>query len=92
MEETGEKKVDTGFWGPMKSFNRTFWLLNTIEMFERLAYFALRTVAPIYIMQADDPGGLHLTASHKGLIYAWWFFFQSVLPVITGGIADRYGY
>ena len=43
-------------------------------------------------MQADDPGGLHLTAAHKGTIYAWWFIFQSLLPTFTGGFADRYGY
>jgi len=42
---------------------RTFWTLNTIEMWERLAFYNLRVMAPIYIMQADNPGGLHLTAS-----------------------------
>jgi len=79
---------------PKKGFNQTFWILNCIEMFERLAYFSLRVMAPIYIMQAsmDNPGGLHLTADHKGTIYAWWFIFQSLLPIVTGGIADRYGY
>ncbi|MFH1807596.1 MAG: MFS transporter [Pseudomonadota bacterium] len=73
-------------------FGRTYWMLNSIEMFERLAYFSIRAVVPLYIMQADDPGGLHLTAAHKGTIYAWWFVFQSVLPMFTGGYADRYGY
>lgn len=71
---------------------RTYWTLNGVEMFERLAYFAIRAMVPVYIMQADDPGGLHLTAAHKGTIYAWWFVFQSVLPMFTGGFADRYGY
>ena len=31
---------------PPPRLTRTFWLLNCIEMFERLAYFALRVVAP----------------------------------------------
>lgn len=75
-----------------QGFGRTFWCLNTIEMFERLAYYTLRVMAPIYIMQADDPGGLHLTAADKGQIYAWWAIFQSLLPIVTGGFADRYGY
>ena len=43
-------------------------------------------------MQATDPGGLHLTAEAKGTIFAWWFIFQSLLPLVTGGFADRYGY
>jgi POT family proton-dependent oligopeptide transporter len=72
--------------------SRTFWTLNTIEMWERLAFYNLRVMAPIYIMQADNPGGLHLTAVDKGIIYAWWSIFQSLLPIVTGGLADRFGY
>ena len=71
---------------------RTFWTLNIIEMWERLAFYNLRVMAPIYIMQADNPGGLHLTAVDKGVIYAWWSIFQSFLPIVTGGLADRFGY
>lgn len=75
-----------------RGFNRTFWTLNTVEMWERLAFYNLRVMAPIYIMQADNPGGLHLTAGEKGTIYAWWAAFQSLLPIVTGGFADRFGY
>ncbi len=63
-----------------------------MEMWERLAYYGMRVVVPIYIAQADEPGGLHFTQMEKGSIYAWWFVFQSVLPTFTGGYADRYGY
>jgi dipeptide/tripeptide permease len=78
--------------GKARVFGRTFWTLNTIEMWERLAFYNLRVMAPIYIMQADNPGGLHLTAADKGTIYAWWAAFQSLLPIVTGGFADRFGY
>lgn len=77
---------------PKQKFGRTFWILNSIEMWERLAFYNLRVMAPIYIMQADNPGGLHLTAMDKGTIYAWWAAFQSLLPIVTGGFADRFGY
>ena len=77
---------------PKRRFSRAFWTLNTIEMWERLAFFNVRVMAPIYIMQADNPGGLHLTAADKGTIYAWWAAFQSLLPIVTGGYADRFGY
>lgn len=73
-------------------FNWTYWNSNIIEMWERLAYYTLRPIAPIYIMQATEPGGLHLTAETKGWIYMWWAICQSFLPMITGGYADRYGY
>lgn len=75
-----------------RGFGPAFWSLNSIEMLERLAFYTLRVMAPIYIMQADDPGGLHLTAQQKGTIYKWWAVFQSLLPMATGGFADRYGY
>ena len=78
--------------GAKPHFGWTFWTLNSIEMFERLAFYNLRVMAPIYIMQADNPGGLHLTAQDKGIIYAWWAVFQSLLPIVTGGLADRFGY
>ena len=83
--ETDDRPEKTGF-------GRAFWVLNTIEMWERLAFYNLRVMAPIYIMQADNPGGLHLTAADKGTIYAWWAAFQSLLPIVTGGYADRFGY
>lgn len=67
-------------------------MLCSIEMWERLAYFTVRSVVAIYILQADDPNGLHFTAAQKGTIYGLWFIFQSLLPMVTGGYADRYGY
>ncbi len=73
-------------------FTVGYWMLNGIEMFERLAYYLVRSVVAIYIMQADDPAGLHFTAADKGMIYSLWFIFQSLLPTFTGGYADRYGY
>ncbi|MBN2489669.1 MAG: MFS transporter [Planctomycetes bacterium] len=75
-----------------RAFGQAYWMLNSIEMFERLAYFGIRAVVPLYIMQATEPGGLHLSAVNKGVIYMWWAILQSWLPMFTGGIADRYGY
>lgn len=75
-----------------RGFSFAYWLLMTIEMFERLAYYTLRPIAGIFIMQATEPGGLKLTAQHKGTIFAWWAIIQVVLPIVTGGFADRYGY
>ena len=69
-----------------------YWMLNVMEMWERMAYFLIRSVVAIYIMQADEVHGLHFTALQKGYIYAWWGVFQSILPMVTGGYADRYGY
>ncbi len=92
MPDQEQAKESQGFFRSISGFGWAYWMLNTIEMWERLAYFSVRSVVAVYIMQADDPGGLHFTAATKGTIYAWWFVFQSILPMFTGGYADRYGY
>ncbi len=51
-------------------FTIGYWMLNIIEMFERLAYYSIRSVVAIYIMQADETHGLHFTAAQKGTIYS----------------------
>ena len=92
MSEANTTLISTESLPPRPRFGRTFWTLNVVEMWERLAFYNLRVMAPIYIMQADNPGGLHLSAADKGVIYAWWAVFQSLLPLVTGGLADRFGY
>src|SRR6187399_211896 len=71
---------------------RSFWMLNIMEMFERLAYYGVRVVIPIYIAQADEIHGLHFTQGQKGLIFSLWALVQTGVPIFSGGFADRYGY
>lgn len=80
------------FVATLKTYPRSFWMGCVMEMWERLAYFGVRVVLPIYIMQADEPGGLHFTKVEKGNIYAAWALVASGIPMISGGFADRYGY
>jgi MFS family permease len=75
-----------------RGFGVGYWLLNLAEAGERLAFYAVWPIAGIYIMQANEPGGLHLTAGHKATIFAWFSIMQAILPIVTGGYADRYGY
>jgi MFS family permease len=67
-------------------------MLNTMEMFERLAYYGVRVVIPIYIAQADERAGLHFTQIQKGQIFMMWALVQTGVPIFSGGFADRYGY
>jgi MFS family permease len=84
--------ADEGLGTKLRRLPRAFWMLNTMEMFERLAYYGVRVVIPIYIAQADEIHGLHFTQSQKGLIFMLWALVQSGVPVFSGGFADRYGY
>jgi len=72
--------------------SRVFNLANLIEIFERLAYYGLRTVVPIYMVLAVEEGGPQFSHVQKGVIYAWWALVQSLVPIMSGGLADRYGY
>ncbi|MEA3296999.1 MAG: MFS transporter [candidate division Zixibacteria bacterium] len=76
----------------LMSMSRPFWMVNIMEMLERLAYYGVRVVIPIYIAQADEIGGLHFSQTDKGIIFLWWALFQSLTPMVSGGFADRYGY
>jgi POT family proton-dependent oligopeptide transporter len=86
------KQDESSFGKQTLGLTWPFWVANLMEMVERLAYYGVRVVIPIYIAQADEIGGLHFTQSEKGFIFLWWALVQSTLPVVTGGFADRYGY
>jgi MFS family permease len=76
----------------LRQLPRAFWMLNVMEMFERLAYYGVRVVIPIYIAQADELHGLHFSQSQKGFIFMLWALVQTGVPIFSGGFADRYGY
>ena len=75
----------------IKSFPKQFWLLNSIQTIERLAYWIVLLQMPVYIAQKDLPGGLHWEHSIKGLIFFWWALVQNISPVVMGGFADKFG-
>ncbi|MFM2246589.1 MAG: hypothetical protein RL071_2663, partial [Pseudomonadota bacterium] len=69
-----------------------FWIVNTMEMLERLAYYGVRATVPIYMLLPVAEGGPGLDHVQKGSIFAAWAAVQSLLPMFTGGLADRYGH
>ena len=81
-----------GMWQQLSKLPRAFWMLNVMEMIERLAYYGVRVVIPIYIAQADEVHGLHFTQAQKGQIFMLWALVQTGVPIFSGGFADRYGY
>ncbi|RJP82227.1 MAG: MFS transporter [Candidatus Zixiibacteriota bacterium] len=76
----------------LRTFPHTFWVANTMELIERLAYFGVRAVVGLYIMDAAALGGLELTHIQRGTIFTVWALFQTLLPMFTGAYSDRYGY
>jgi len=67
-------------------FSSTFWIANTLELFERLAYYGMKAVLTVFLATkaglADEAGAL------AGTFTAVIFF----LPIFAGVLVDRYGF
>ncbi|BAX79871.1 MFS transporter [Labilibaculum antarcticum] len=75
-----------------KKFPKTFWVANTIELFERWAWYGFFMLFANYLTGSSDAGGLEFTQAQKGMLMGIGTGILYFLPVITGSIADRYGY
>jgi POT family proton-dependent oligopeptide transporter len=75
-----------------KDFGFIFWVANWMEIVERFAYYGVRVVLPIFMIEAISDGGPEFDHIQKGTIYAIWALVQSFVPIFSGGFADRYGF
>ncbi len=76
----------------LRKFPQTFWVANTMELFERLAWYGLYMVLALYLTNSTDIGGLGFSQEEKGQIMGIGSAVLYFLPVITGAIADKLGY
>lgn len=67
-------------------FSSTFWIANTLELFERLAFYGSKAVLTMYLAKKvgleDEAGTLAGTFS----------FLIFMLPIFAGVFVDRYGF
>ncbi|WP_299794528.1 MFS transporter [uncultured Shewanella sp.] len=70
----------------------TFFVANTMEIFERLAWYGFFTLSSLYMTSPARQGGLGFTDQERGLLQGMIPFFLYLFPVLTGALADRYGY
>ena len=76
----------------LKDFPGTFWIANTMEIFERMAWYGFFAVSSLYITGAVKDGGLGFSDEDRGVIQGVVTFFLYLFPVVTGALADRYGF
>jgi len=68
-------------------FARTFWVANTLELFERFAFYGAKAVLTIYL--AERVGlGPQAAGALAGLFSGVLYF----LPILAGTVVDRYGF
>ena len=70
----------------------TFYVANTMEIFERLAWYGFFTLSSLYMTSPAHQGGLGFSEQERGLLQGMIPFFLYLFPVLTGALADRYGY
>ncbi len=73
-------------------FHRAFYIANTMEIFERLAWYGFFTLSSLYITSPTAQGGLGFSDQERGFLQGMIPFLLYLLPVITGALADRFGY
>lgn len=81
-----------GMWAAIASLGYVFWVVGAMEMIERLAYYGVRAVATLYATRPASEHGLGVTMAQFGWLLLCWNLAQSLVPIFTGGLSDRYGY
>jgi proton-dependent oligopeptide transporter, POT family len=68
-------------------FEPAFWIANTTELFERLAYYATSAVLAVYMSER-----LHFSTELTGWLMGTFGLVVWFLPVLGGTLADRFGF
>jgi dipeptide/tripeptide permease len=68
------------------SFPPVFWVANSIEVLERFSYYGIYIGFGIYMES------LGCSAVQLGNVQGIFLFFSYVVPLISGTLADRYGF
>ncbi|MEJ1963333.1 MAG: MFS transporter [Gammaproteobacteria bacterium] len=72
----------------LSGYSRTFWVANTLELFERFAYYGSKAVLAVYI--AEQVGlGSQTATFFAGSVFNTLLY---LLPPLAGTIVDRYGF
>lgn len=67
-------------------FSSTFWIANTLELFERLAFYGAKAVLVTFLL--DKVGLVDEAATLAGIFSALIY----ALPILAGVLVDRFGF
>jgi len=75
-----------------KSFSKNFWTVIVMEFFERGSYYGVMSVLSVYLILNANEGGLGFSKESVGIIKSTITPLLYFLPILSGAIADRFGY
>ncbi|MDQ7821776.1 MAG: MFS transporter [Candidatus Eremiobacteraeota bacterium] len=73
-------------------FPPVYWITILFEFMERGAYYGVMSVLSVYLVMKTGEGGLGFSKQSVGLIKSTIQPLLYGLPIISGAIADRFGY
>jgi proton-dependent oligopeptide transporter, POT family len=73
-------------------FPKNFWIVIIMEFFERGSYYGVMSVLSVYLVLSINDGGLGFSKESVGLIKSTITPILYFLPILSGAIADRFGY
>lgn len=68
-------------------FPKVFWIANSIEVFERFAYYGIYMGFGIYLTNK-----LGYTDDQLGSIQSWFLLVSYLVPFLSGTFADKFGF
>ena len=72
----------------LRGFTRSFWVANTLELFERFAYYGSKAILAVFVAAqvglGPEKAGWLVGSLFNGLLY--------FLPILAGTVVDRYGF
>ncbi|MDP2915552.1 MAG: MFS transporter [Candidatus Aminicenantes bacterium] len=71
-----------------QKFPKSFWTANTIELFERAAYYAMASFMVIYLNETLGMTPSTATLLNGTVLWGIVYF----LPILSGTLADKFGY
>jgi POT family proton-dependent oligopeptide transporter len=73
---------------PKPKFPATFWTANTIELFERAAYYSMASFMVIYLKETLGMTPTFATFLNGTLLWGIIYF----MPILSGTLADKFGF
>jgi dipeptide/tripeptide permease len=88
MAEKAAESMESG----IRSFPKNYWVVILMEFFERGSYYGVMSVLSVYLVLSTGEGGLGFSKESVGVIKSTITPLLYLLPILSGALADRFGY
>lgn len=76
----------------IKSFPTKYWVVILMEFIERGCYYGVMSILSVYLVMGLDEGGLGFSRESVGVIKSVTTPLLYLLPIISGALAEKFGY